>query len=81
MDLRDAGAVICIEESFGLQNPWVPIVLETLKSADAKGDVPKIYGFVHPLHLCANGIPWSFYCFCISDGKSKTFLVKETGPE
>ena len=22
------------------------------KSAGAKGDVPKIYGFVHPLHPC-----------------------------
>ena len=34
---------------------WVPkqrvhIVLEASKSAGAKGDVPKICGFVHPLH-------------------------------
>ena len=29
---------------------WVHIVLEALKSAGAKGDVPKICGFVHPLH-------------------------------
>ena len=27
-------------------------VLEASKSAGAKGDVPKIYGFVHPLHPC-----------------------------
>ena len=30
----------------------VHIVLEASKSAGAKGDVPKIYEFVHPLHLC-----------------------------
>ena len=29
---------------------WVRIVLEASKSAGAKGDVPKICGFVHPLH-------------------------------
>ena len=29
---------------------WVHIVLEASKSAGAKGDVPKICGFVHPLH-------------------------------
>ena len=29
----------------------VHIVLEASKSAGAKGDVPKIYGFVNPLHL------------------------------
>ena len=28
----------------------VHIVLEASKSAGAKGDVPKIYEFVHPLH-------------------------------
>ena len=28
----------------------VHIVLEASKSAGAKGDVPKICGFVHPLH-------------------------------
>jgi hypothetical protein len=28
----------------------VHIVLKASKSAGAKGDVPKIYGFVHPLH-------------------------------
>jgi hypothetical protein len=27
-----------------------PVVLETSKSAGAKGDFPKICGFVHPLH-------------------------------
>ena len=31
---------------------WVSIVLNASKSAGAKGDVPKIYGFMHPLHLC-----------------------------
>ena len=32
------------------QNQRVHIVLEASKSAGAKGDVPKICGFVHPLH-------------------------------
>ena len=31
-------------------NQGVHIVLEASKSAGAKGDVPKIYGFVPPLH-------------------------------
>ena len=31
---------------------WVHIVLEASNSAGAKGDVPKICGFVHPLHPC-----------------------------
>ena len=30
----------------------VHTVLEASKSADAKGDVPKICGFVHSLHPC-----------------------------
>jgi len=30
----------------------VHLVLEASKSEGAKGDVPKICGFVHPLHLC-----------------------------
>ena len=30
----------------------VHIVLEASKLAGAKGDVPKIFGFVHPLHPC-----------------------------
>ena len=30
----------------------VQLVLEASKSAGAKGDVPKICGFVHPLHPC-----------------------------
>ena len=34
------------------QNQRVHIVLEASKSAGAKGDVPKICGFVHPLHPC-----------------------------
>ena len=29
----------------------VHIVLEASKSAGGKGDVPKFYRFVHPLHL------------------------------
>ena len=41
-----AGAVY----SLGFQNQRVHIVLEASKSAGAKGDVPKICGFVHPLH-------------------------------
>ena len=35
----------------------VHIALEASKSAGAKGDVPKICGFVHPLHPCYS-IPW-----------------------
>ena len=31
---------------------WVHIVVEASKLAGAKGDVPKICGFVHPLHQC-----------------------------
>ena len=42
------GAVCSIEESSGSQNPEVAIVLKALKSAGAKGDVPKIRGFVQP---------------------------------
>ena len=40
----------CILESPGSQNQRVHIVLYDSKSAGAKGDVPKICGFVHPLH-------------------------------
>ena len=40
----------CILASSGSQNQRVHIVLEASKSAGAKGDVPKICGFVHPLH-------------------------------
>ena len=35
-----------------VSNQRVHIVLEASKSAGAKGDVPKICGFVHPLHPC-----------------------------
>jgi hypothetical protein len=35
---------------------WMHIVLKASKSAGAKGDVPKICGFVHPLHR-ANAFP------------------------
>jgi hypothetical protein len=45
-------AVYSIEDSSGPQNLWVSIVLKASKSVGAKGDVPKIYGFVHPLHPC-----------------------------
>jgi hypothetical protein len=47
-----AGAVFSIEERSGPQNLRVSIVLKASKSAGAKGDVSKIYGFVHPLHPC-----------------------------
>ena len=47
------GAVCSIEESAGPQNLQVSIVLiKSSKSVGAKGDVPKIYGFEHPLHPC-----------------------------
>jgi len=39
-------------KSYGPQNLQVSIVPKASKSAGAKGDVPKIYGFVHPLHHC-----------------------------
>ena len=51
-EFRSVGSVCSIEESSGPQNPRVPIVLSASKSAGAKGDVPKIYGFVHPLQPC-----------------------------
>ena len=35
-----------------LSKQRVHVVLEASKSAGAKGDVPKICEFVHPLHLC-----------------------------
>ena len=38
-----AGAVCSIKESSGHQNQWVHIVLKVSKSADAKGDVPRVY--------------------------------------
>ena len=47
-----AGAVCSIKESSGPQNQRVHIVLKASKSAGAKGDVPKIYGFMHMLHPC-----------------------------
>ena len=37
---------------FWFSKQRVHIVLEASKSAGAKGDVPKICGFVHPLHPC-----------------------------
>ena len=36
----------------GPQNLQDLIVLKALKSAGVKGDVPKIYRFMHPLHQC-----------------------------
>ena len=51
-EFGSSGAVFSIEESSGPQNPLVSIVLRASKSAGAKDDVPKIYGFVHPLHPC-----------------------------
>ena len=40
----------CILESSGSENSGCTKELEASKSAGAKGDVPKICGFVHPLH-------------------------------
>ena len=45
-----AGAVCSIKESSGPKNQQVHIVLKASKSVGAKGDVPKICGFVNPLH-------------------------------
>ena len=42
------GAVCFIKESSRPQNQRVHTVLKASKSAGAKGDVPKISGFVHP---------------------------------
>ena len=50
MEFGSAGAVCFIKESSGPQNQRVHIVLKASKLAGAKGDVPKICGFVHPLH-------------------------------
>ena len=51
LDLR-VQSFFFIAEGSGPQNLWVPIVIRASKSAGAKGDVPKICGFVHPLHPC-----------------------------
>ena len=40
-------SVLYVEERYGPQNLRVPIVLKESKAAGAKGDVTKIYGFVH----------------------------------
>ena len=37
----------------------VCIVLKAPKSVGAKGDVPKIYKFVHPLHPCSWHVKFS----------------------
>ena len=50
------GAVCSIEESSSPQNLRVPIVLKASKSAGGKGDVLKIYGFVHPLHRSVHSL-------------------------
>ena len=52
LEFGSAGAVCSKEKSSEPQNMQVSIVLKASKSADAKGDVPKFYGFVHPLHPC-----------------------------
>ena len=39
-------------EELWVSKQRVHIVLEASKSAGAKSDVPKICGFVHPLHPC-----------------------------
>ena len=46
----------CILESYGSQNQRVHIVLEASKSAGAKGDVPKICGFVHTMHVLTHSL-------------------------
>jgi hypothetical protein len=46
-EFESAGAVCSIEESSEPQNLLVSIVLKASKSVGAKGDVTKIYGFVH----------------------------------
>ena len=38
------------KRAMGLKINEVSIVLKTSKSVGAKGNVPKIYRFVHPLH-------------------------------
>ena len=38
------GEVSSVENIFGPQNLWVPIVLKASKYAGEKGDAPKIYG-------------------------------------
>ena len=42
------GVTCSIKESSEPQNQWLHIVQKASKSAAAKGDVPKICGFVHP---------------------------------
>ena len=49
-EFGSAGAVRSIKESSGPQNQRVHLVLKASKSAGAKGDVPEVCGFVHPLH-------------------------------
>ena len=39
-------------EELWVSKQRVHIVIEASKSAGAKGDVPKICGFMHPLHPC-----------------------------
>ena len=51
-EFGSAGAVCSIEESSGSQNLRVHIGLKASKSGGSKDDVPKINGFVHPLHPC-----------------------------
>jgi hypothetical protein len=50
LEFGSAGAVCSIKESSGSQNQWLHLVLKASKSAGAKGDIPKICRFVHPLH-------------------------------
>ena len=48
LEFGSAGAVCLINDSTGLQNQRLHIVLKPSKSVGAKGDVQKICGFVHP---------------------------------
>ena len=56
-EFGSAGAVCSIKESSGTQNQRVHIVLKASKSVVAKGDVPKICGFAHPLHVLTHSMP------------------------
>ena len=74
-EFGSASAVCSIEDSSGPQSLQVSIVLKASKSAGAKGDVPKIYGFVHPLHLCLR----ISYMHCIVASSSPSCIEAHAG--
>jgi hypothetical protein len=51
-EFKTVGAVCSIEESSVPQNPWVPVVHTTLKSASAIRDVLKFLGAMPGTHSC-----------------------------